>query len=141
MNERLKILVCANYAKFFREAAKEEFEDIEIVEYPAQCMLHKGNTDLLEDVLSQTIANAPENAALLCGKLCPLLTVASEKEPRMQVLCSDICFSNIIGALFARFLLEKGARATGKALYNALWYENVKLAEKLIDKFIYKTTN
>lgn len=109
MNERLKILVCANFAEYFRKAAKEEFEDIDIVDYPSHCMLHKGDTNLLETVLGQTVAKAPEDVALLCGKLCPLRTVASQKEPRMEVLYSEICFSNIIGASFVKFLLEKGA--------------------------------
>ncbi len=33
----------------------------------------------------------------------------------------------------AMYLLEKGARPTGRALYEALWYENIELAERLID--------
>ncbi len=37
------------------------------------------------------------------------------------------------GGLSAFFLLDKGARPTGRALYEALWYENVLLGEKLIE--------
>ena len=37
------------------------------------------------------------------------------------------------GGASGLFLLKKGAKATGYALYQALWYENTKLAEALID--------
>lgn len=108
MIETLKILVCSNFAEYFREAAKVEFEDIEIVDFPPLCLLHKGDTDILEEVLKKAVGSTPEDTALICGKLCPLINVASEKEPGMQTLCSDICFSNILGARFVRFLLERG---------------------------------
>ncbi len=109
MSERLKILVCANFAEYFREAAKGEFEDIEIVDYPAQCRLHKRDTSLLKGVLGQTVANAPEDTALLCGKLCPILETASESTPKVDVVCENICFSNIIGGQFVKYLLGNGA--------------------------------
>jgi len=48
--------------------------------------------------------------------------VAAENEPEMQIVCSDICFSNILGARFIKYLLEKGTY-----LVTETWLQNWEL--------------
>ena len=107
--EKLRILVCENFARYFRTPADKEFEDIEIVEYPSMCLVGKNRKSTLEKKYKDIAAGSADSSAIICGKLCPILETASESTPKIDVVCENICFSNIIGGQFVKYLLGNGA--------------------------------
>ncbi|MDT8285450.1 MAG: hypothetical protein RQ767_07960, partial [Thermovirgaceae bacterium] len=107
--DKLRILVCENFARYFRTPAEKEFDDIEVVEYPSMCLVGKNRKATLEEKFKDVAEGSAGNSAIICGKLCPILETAPVDTQKIDVVSEGICFSNIIGGQFAKYLLKNGA--------------------------------
>ncbi|SHH54438.1 DUF1638 domain-containing protein [Thermosipho atlanticus] len=90
MDDKIKLFVCENFEKEFKNVAKTQKENLNIYSFPSYCTSLK--LDKQEKFIKDNLENL-KNSICICGRFCELLNKIPEKiKKNMKIYQLDNCF-------------------------------------------------